>query len=177
MLTVRVTIGFTLSERRAVNVAVPLNPACSVTLYVTFAVPCPALTTTDEMPVTATADQLKMLLSSEPLRPTVNGAASCATVAIGFAGAVIVGGLLTTVGVTAMLTARVTGAFTLSVSDAVNVAVPLNPDCSVTLYVTFAVPCPALTTTDEMPVPAVADQLKTLLSSVPLRPTVNGAAS
>ena len=58
-----------------------------------------------------------------------------------------------------MFTACVTGAFTLSESDAVNVAIPLNPVCRVTVKVAVAVPCPPLTDTLATPFPAVADQL------------------
>ena len=58
----------------------------------------------------------------------MNGAASWATVAMGLAGAVIVGGSFATKGVTAMFTTCVVaGVLTLSERDAVNVAVPLNP--------------------------------------------------
>src|SRR5215208_1579425 len=93
MLTACVTTELTLSESLAVKVAVPEKPAVRVTVYVTLEVPCPAVTATFETPVPAVADQLKMLLSSEPVRPTVNGAAFCATVVIGFAGALMEGGL------------------------------------------------------------------------------------
>src|SRR6185436_20043000 len=156
MFTACVTIGLRLSERRAVNDAVPLKPTCSVTVQVTFAVPWPAETTTDATPVPATADQLKTLLSSEPLRPALNGAESCATVAIGFAGAVIVGGLFGAT--TEMLTGVDTGGLTLSESVAVNVAVPVKPAWIATVQVTFAVPWPELTVTEVTPVPATADQ-------------------
>jgi hypothetical protein len=60
--------------------------------------------------------------------------------------------------VTAMVTARVAAGFTVSESDAVNVAWPKKPGCSATVYVTFGVPCPLLTVTESTPVPAVADQ-------------------
>src|SRR5213078_3068360 len=99
-----------------------------------------------------------MLPSSVPLRLTVNAGAFCSTVVIGFAGAVMVGGLL--MALTAMLAVLVVaGVLTLSDSEAVKLAVPLKPLCSVTWYVTVAVPCPATTVTPVMPVPDVADQL------------------
>ncbi|MDQ3753370.1 MAG: hypothetical protein M3371_01395 [Acidobacteriota bacterium] len=59
--------------------------------------PCPPVTPTEETPVPAVAAQLKTLPSSLPVRLTVKGAASCATVVIGLAGALIVGGLLLTI--------------------------------------------------------------------------------
>src|SRR5947208_3117613 len=85
------TVGFTLSDSLDVKLAVPENPEVSVTVYVTFEVPCPPVTATFDTPVPAVADQLNILLSSVPVRPTVKGAESCATVVTGFAGAVIVG--------------------------------------------------------------------------------------
>src|SRR5438128_870079 len=124
------------------------------------------------MPDPGVADQLKILLSSEPWRLTVKGAASCATVAIGSAIALMVGGSFTTVGVTLMLTVLVTAGFTLSESEAVNVAVPLKLGESATLKVTLEVLFAPLTLTEVKPEPAVADQLKMLLSSAPERLTV-----
>src|SRR5712692_3833168 len=62
-----------------------------------FAVPWPLATVTLETPVPGVADQLKMLLSSLPVRLTSNGAAFCSTVVIGLAGALIDGGLFVTV--------------------------------------------------------------------------------
>src|SRR5438105_14344898 len=94
MLTSCVTGGLTLSESDAVNVAVPLNPALRVTVYVTLDVPCPPVTLTDATPLPGVADQLYTLPSSVPLRFTVNGAASCATLVIGFAGVVMSGGVV-----------------------------------------------------------------------------------
>jgi hypothetical protein len=96
-------------------------------------VPWPAVTATDETPVPAAPDQLKTLLSSEPERLTANGAASWATVAIGLSGGTIDGGSFGMTELTWMLTARVTAAFTLSESEAVKLAVPLKPDCRVTV--------------------------------------------
>src|SRR5947208_2759815 len=96
MLTACVAGALTLSESDAVKVAVPLKPPCTVTVNVAWLVPCPAVTLTSETPVPATADQLAMLLSSEPGRPTLNGAACWSTAAIGLAGALMTGTLFTT---------------------------------------------------------------------------------
>src|SRR5437773_2449601 len=79
-------------------------------------------------------------------------------------------------GVTVMFTACVAGMLTLSESVAVKVAVPVKWGASVTVYVMFAVPWPPATVTLCTPVPAVAPQLKMLLSSLPERLTLNGAA-
>src|SRR5689334_2414808 len=117
-----------------------------------------------------------MLLSSLPVSATLNAGASCSTAVIGFAGGVIAGGLFVCAALTAMLTAWFTAPFTLSLSVAVNLAVPEKVLCSVTRYVTLEVPWPPETVTLCTPVPAAADQLKTLLSSEPVSVTVNGAA-
>src|SRR5437773_5957150 len=117
-----------------------------------------------------------MLLSSLPLSATMNAGAFCSTVVIGLVGGVMVGGLLITTALTVMFTGLVTVGLTLSVSVAVKVAVPVKLGASVTVYVMFAVPWPPATVTLCTPVPAVAPQLKMLLSSLPERLTLNGAA-
>src|SRR5712691_12850611 len=138
MLTACVTAGLTLSVSDAVNVAV--------------AVPCPPVTDTVATPVPGVADQLYTAPSSLPVRLTVNGAAFCATLVIGFAGALIEGGLFTAGALTLVLTSCVVaGVFTLSESDAVNFAVPLKPVCSVTVKVAVDVPWPPVTETVETP--------------------------
>jgi len=58
-----------------------------------------------------------------------------------------------------MFTVCVAAVLTLSESEAVRVAVPLKPPCSITVKVAWLVPCPAVTETSETPVPATADQL------------------
>ena len=60
---------------------------------------------------------------------------------------------------TPMLTVCVAAGLTPSESDAVKLAVPMKPFCSVTLYVTVGVPWPAVTMTLEMPFTGVADHV------------------
>src|SRR5262249_19155832 len=93
---------------------------------------------------------------------------------IGFAGGVMLGGLLTVL--TWMWTVLLTAGLTLSESVAVKLAVPVKPFCSVTVKLMFAVPCPLATVTLVTPVPGVADQLEMSPSSLALRLPLNGGA-
>jgi hypothetical protein len=69
-----------LSDREAVNVAVPLKPLCNVTVKVALAAFCPPVTLTEETPTPGVADQLYTLPSSLPVRVTGNAGAFCSTV-------------------------------------------------------------------------------------------------
>jgi len=110
-------------------------------------------TTTLETPVPAVAPQVKALLSSLPERLTLNDAAFWSTAVIGFAGALIIGGLLTTTqGV--IVIAELRGAAVATVKSLALLSVSVQPfDLRNAAVVAASVPVGPLPSKKFVPVP------------------------
>src|SRR5436190_9547534 len=112
-----------------------------------FVVPWPLATVTLWTPVPAVAPQLKTLLSSLPERLTLNGAAFCSTVVIGFAGVLITGTVLPQGPVAGVAELRGAGAPMVKSAALLSVSVqppPLRSAAVVLVSGTVAVPSKAV---------------------------------